>query len=207
VDAADLLRLVFWIWLGASVVILVRRYLTRKNASEETAAPEEPGSLSPGMSAALRPDPAPAPPTEAGSPPLIPAAPAASTPGPSHSIFDSEPAPAAVTKPMAELVKGITLPCDLAPLVDHISRPGVIESVAFVTEGIDSAEVGRALGEELRRLGYELQALDQTEALATRDGDRLKIAVHPDPMTVERQGATAFPTATEGDTVAELWTD
>jgi hypothetical protein len=130
---------------------------------------------------------------------------------PSRSIFDP-PAPTEADlptsrRPIAELVEGIRMPCDLAPIVETVPRVGAREEVAFVTRGHSATEVGGAVGDELRRLGYELQARNETEALAVRGDDVLGVTVYPEPWMVERAGRPAFPVAIEGSVVVELWTD
>ncbi len=104
------------------------------------------------------------------------------------------------------MVTGIGLPCDLTPVIDFVRRGGERESVAFVTRGYAAGTVGQAVGDELGRLGFEIESLTAVDVVATRDGARLNVAVLAEAATVERAGRPAFPGTGEGAVVVEFWT-
>ncbi len=125
------------------------------------------------------------------------------------SIFDEEagPAPSGPSRPVAEMVQGIRLPCNLAPVATYVPRPGARDVAVFSTTSHPPATVGQEVGAELRRIGFDLQARHRTEALATRGDETLHVEVHAAPGTLERDGKSAFPTAAPGAVVVEFWTD
>jgi hypothetical protein len=127
----------------------------------------------------------------------------------SGSIFDAPTAadPARQHKPIAELVSGIQMPCDLTPMVDFERPVGARDAVAFVTRGFGAGEVGQAIGRELRRLGFDLTPRHATEVVASRADDWLAVAVHGSAADVERGGRTAFPGAGDTGVVVEFWTE
>lgn len=189
--AKDLMRILFWSWLLISMFILVRRSLRRESST--TASSPLP-TLPPSTAMAL---------SERSDPPAAPSR--------TGSIFDEGAAiPSPATGParaVAEVVQGISLPCNLVPVANFVPRPGARDVAVFSTTSHPPQTVGQEIGAELRRLGFDLQARHQTEAVATRDGDTLHVEVHSAPDTVERTGEMAFPTATAGSVVVELWTE
>jgi hypothetical protein len=112
-----------------------------------------------------------------------------------------EPAP----KPISELVAGISMPCDLSPLVDE-SNAIDPQRVVFITSGTTPAKVGAGVADELERLGFTLRTDGDTELVATRDGDRLLVTLHPDPVADRVDGERLFPTATRGSVVVVFHT-
>jgi hypothetical protein len=131
------------------------------------------------------------------------------TPPTGGSIFDAPVAaePARQRKPIAELLSGIQLPCDLAPMVDFERPIGARDAVAFVTRDFGASEVGQAIGSELRRLGFDLTPRHATEVIAARADEWLAVAVHGDAADVERGGRSAFPGAGDTGVVVEFWTE
>jgi hypothetical protein len=105
-----------------------------------------------------------------------------------------ERAPATDRPAVADLVTGIALPCDLVPLVGDDLDP---HRAVFATVGHTAKEVGSALADELERLGFTLRTVADDEALAERDGDRLRVRVH-------EEGHRAHPGAPVHSVVAEL---
>jgi len=220
VEPRDIVPIILWPWFLVSVFVLIRRSFRKRSgtgtppATSPTspvppAPPNTVGSPSSGARGVGRPawsadTPLPAaPPPTPGPPPAAPVLPEGA------SIFDppSDLPPTPPRATIAEMVEGIQLPCDLTPLVGAMRPIGARESVAFVTRTADATSVGRAVGEELRRLGFELTTRHATEVVATRGDDWLIVAVHPDGATAERSGERAFPNAGPGSVVVELWTE
>lgn len=112
-----------------------------------------------------------------------------------------EPTP----KPVSELVAGISMPCDLSPLVDESSAVDP-QRVVFITNGTTPAKVGAGVADELERLGFTLRTDGDTELIATRDDDRLLVTLHPDPVADRVDGERLFPTATRGSVVVVFHT-
>lgn len=212
-DVRDIVPLIFWPWLIISVVILVRRSINKRTGSmDPTTGPDPATPLVP---------PLPSGPEPTRNPPAPPAATShadrSSVPAPSPGVFVPEGAsifdapsdlpPTAPRTSIAEMVRGIELPCDLTPLVGAERPIGARESATFVTRSHDATTVGRAMGDELRRLDYELTTRHATEVVATRADDWLIVAVHAAADTVQRGDRPAFPGAGPDSVVVELWTE
>jgi hypothetical protein len=218
----ELIRALFWLWVIGSLLILAYRWWRKRSdrSSDEPTAPAPPdptdhlrtspplspmGDASPASS--VSPTTPVAPPVASDLPPPVGSAPRAVDGG---SIFDAptawgEAAPAPSGRPIAELVSGIRMPCDLVPVADHTPRAGTRESVSFSTRGHDPVEVGRAMGEELRRLGFELEPVTTMRVRATKPEGVIEVEVHPDPSLVEHSGLPAFPSVLPGTVAVELW--
>jgi hypothetical protein len=210
VDFRDVVPFIFWPWLIVSVVILVRRSIDKRTGS---IAPEPLPEIVPPPRLPPLADPAAPEGDPPAPPPTAPAWPTGGPPAPvipeGASIFDppSVVPPAPPRAAIADMVRGIQMPCDLTPLVG-VDRPvGARESAAFVTRTHDATTVGRAMGEELRRLDFELTTRHATEVVATRGDDWLLVAVHGSADSVERGDRPAFPGAGPGSVVVELWTE
>jgi hypothetical protein len=231
VDYRDIVPFIFWPWFAFSCYVLVKRRIDRKAADqppepapanapteeqessvvERLVAEDRRRAVAPGVSESVPPEPA----TPGSSPgrtpsattPPAPPAPAVGATGALGTIFDAAPPTGSTRRPIAELVSGIDLPCDLTPLVGAERRSGARDTVAFVTRTSDAPTVGRAIGEELRRLGYDLTPRTETEVTARRGDDWLGAAVHADGSKVERGDRPAFPGAGRGGVVVELWTE
>jgi hypothetical protein len=81
-------------------------------------------------------------------------------------------------RPVADAVAGIAMPCGLVPMV--VGTDVDPHHVAFSTSDHDAGTVGAALADELERLGFTVRSLTDTEAVATRAGDEVRVTVHPD---------------------------
>jgi hypothetical protein len=114
-------------------------------------------------------------------PPVAPTAPTAASAmdpadgGERRGVFARQ-APA--RRPVADAVAGITMPCGLVPMV--VGTDVDPHHVVFSTSDHDAGTVGAALADELERLGFTVRSLTDTEALATRAGDEVRVTVHPD---------------------------
>ncbi|WP_208027802.1 hypothetical protein [Rhabdothermincola sediminis] len=194
-------------------------------ATPAPGAPLEPGSTLPPLisSSPVTDDRAAGP--EPGGGKLVPPAPAAPGPGPAASspepgtagVLGRAPStgrsglfapstdatvdePAAATGAsitVAEAVRGIQMPCDLAPLVG--SSPAVDpHRVVFSTTTATAERVGGALADELERLGFSLRSVADNQAVATKPGAAVTVTIHTD--------LSAFPTAPAGSVVVTLAT-
>jgi hypothetical protein len=203
------IRLLFWTWVLVSVVILayrtVRRVGGRRTEGDTnlmvtpSLTPEDelrtvtdadrPNLSAPGSAGLLPPGVGP-PEGLAGQP----------------TIFDAEPeAEPSDQRPIGELLAGIEMPCGLVPVLDELRRPGSRETVSFSTQEAGATEVGRALGEQLRALGFELTPVTPMHVRATKDGAAIQLEVHPDADLAERAGERLFPFAQPGTVAVEIW--
>lgn len=201
-DWRDLARLVFWTWLIISAVILIRRSVNKRAARREEELAEVPFLTDPPTTS----EPA----ATLGDAPTSDHSPTPPTPAASSDFASARPDPPASTgpgsnQPIAAMVTGIQLPCDLAPVVDFQRRDAVRESVAFVTRGHAAGTVGQAVADELTRLGFETDSLGTSDVVAVRGADRLNVAVLAEAGALERAGRPAFPGAGDGAVVVEFW--
>lgn len=224
--------MLLWFWLAVSLGVygyrLWRRATKRSTAGRDGATlddvviapPIAPRSAdtAPVVPPAPIP-PAPVPPAPIVTPPTTPTPTMA--PGPPSSPVAGDQtgrsglfAPAAATRlpdatnerpTVADLLEGISLPCDLSPIVDT-GRALDPYRVAFVTNRATPAEVGAGLGDELERLGFSLATVSDTELEATKDGGRVVVTLHPNPSTVTFGAAPAFPNLPSGSVVVEFHT-
>ncbi len=94
------------------------------------------------------------------------------------------------TKPLAELLAGITMPADLIPSPSHDATE---HSMVFVTTSAPAAQVAAELGAELERLGFDVTAQPPSGALATRDGSAVQVGLGA-PEPADEEAASATPT-------------
>jgi hypothetical protein len=107
---------------------------------------------------------------------------------------------------VAEAVRGISMPCGLAPVVDgSVSIPNPFR-VAFLTTGVTATEVGAAVADELERLGFKVSTATPTELLARRDGVEVRAVLYPTPSSAKRGFDPIFPVAPSGAIGLELAT-
>ena len=132
------------------------------------------------------------PPTVPGAvPPLLPSVPPSlvSTPG--------------IT--IAELLRGIVLPHDLAPLTTMAPRVGAVDRVAFWTDTATADVVGPAFLDALRGIGAQVTQLTADQYAIERDGHRAMVALHPDGQAVMIDGQPGYPSVPVNAFVAEVW--
>ncbi len=107
------------------------------------------------------------------------------------------------SKPVAELLRGIRMPCDLVPVIEP-DATDTAWRVAFSTRGFDAAEVGSKVGDELERLGFALRSLNDAEVQATRGDDTLTVRLIINPEAARRDDRPAFPSLPPGSLVVEF---
>jgi hypothetical protein len=105
---------------------------------------------------------------------------------------------------VAEVLAGIRLPNDLAPLTTMAPRVGAGDRVAFWTDEAGAEVVGPAFIDELRRIGCEVTQIDMMSFAATRDGTRAIVLFHPDGRLARIDDALAFPSVPAA-VVVEIW--
>jgi hypothetical protein len=104
---------------------------------------------------------------------------------------------------VAAALTGVRLPEDLVPLVGDAASPDP-HHVFFHTTETPAAQLGRQLGDELERLGYQVRSESDTVALATKGPVALRITLHPDASNERIDGRARFPTAGPSSVVVEL---
>ena len=154
----------FWIWTALSVLILLHRLFTTgtvrpggKRPKPEPLDAVEPVDKVAEFEAKLAAPPAPETPDNSG--------PVAPDPG-------AEDIPRAET--LAEALTGIQMPADLSPLVGDAVDP---RRMLFTTGTATPETVGGALADELERLGFELQPLDERSVAANRPDAAVEVRI------------------------------
>jgi hypothetical protein len=189
----NVLVALFWLWVIGALGIYAYRIWRRFARGPAPKDAEPAGSDRP---APLEPSLAPAPPT---------AAPVER--GPTEvglSTIDRSSDTAGRRPSVAEALTGITMPCDLMPATGSASMDPY--RVAFITDGRTATEVGAAVGDELRKLGFEVRSTTPDELLATKDGAQVTVSVHADATIVTVAGTPAFPNARPDSVVVEFRT-
>jgi hypothetical protein len=125
---------------------------------------------------------------------------------PSQAESGPAPAPDAARATVAEAVAGISMPAGLSPVPDVASRVPNPYRVAFLTDQAPAPEVGRALADELERLGFTLSTPAPTELLARRPGVELRVVLHPRAASAKRGIDLLFPAAAPDAVGVELST-
>jgi hypothetical protein len=134
-----------------------------------------------------------------GSPAAPGGAPAAGRSG----LFASDRAPAAERVSVAAALTGVRLPDDLVPLVREGTQLDP-HHVTFISSTGSAASIGRHLGDELERLGYEVRSETDVVAVATKGAVSLRVTLHPDAGTERVDGVARYPTAAPGSVVVEF---
>jgi hypothetical protein len=130
-----------------------------------------------------------------------------SLPGPqvrrAESFPDGSGAIRVRTRSVAEVLAGIQMPCDLAPLTGFGEFDDT-SHVVFATEGHPAHRVGVSVGDELERIGCLLEPVDTTTLWAQRGSDSLEVRIHPDAAEAMDGEERRFPTASQGAVVVEF---
>ncbi len=203
---SGLFVLVFWIWLGISVLIYVRRLST--TGSLRSVAKDGGGSDPSDRSGSTAADTSRrkggaktarltideelavmAPPLMAPEIPVtakqtvadaeavtIEAATSPADPVASGVATRTEDAPLA--RSLADALAGIRMPCELAPLTTTARLDP--RNMVFTTSGYPAEVVGTSVADELERLGYSFSPVDERTLQARRGGTVVAVTVHPD---------------------------
>ena len=172
----------FWIWTAASVLVLLHRLFTTgtvrpsgKRQKAEATEPLDPTDKVAEFEAKLAAQAPLDPPTDldpvevpTGVEPAAEAAPVA----PISPDPGAERIPRAET--LAEALTGIQMPADLSPLIGDAVDP---RRMLFTTGTATPETVGGALADELERLGFELQPLDERSVAANRPDAAVEVRI------------------------------
>ena len=208
---ADLVRVVFWLWVVISLGVLAYRFQRRRaeRASGGSSSGSGSGtgsrSGSPGASAAsvTTSPPVAAPPStapmgapRATSPEPDPRPAPADDPGGRRGLFAPESRGPQVAT-IAEALAGISLPCGLTPIVDSSSLHLADKRVVFSTAEAPAPEVGARFGDALEALGFDLRSVSDAVAMATRPDATVELRLHPRAGATGTEGRPLFPTLPE----------
>lgn len=105
---------------------------------------------------------------------------------------------------VAAALTGARLPDELVPLV--VGTQPDPHHVMFISPSGSAAAIGRHLGDELERLGYQMRSESDEVAVATKGSVNLRVTLHPDAGTERVDGAPRFPTASMSSVVVEFRT-
>ena len=214
-------RTLFWLWVIGSMVVLVVRWQTRRQADDAAPGPS-PGSTPSGTPERPRPtgttSTRPAPMVERTPPPTPPSAPEApGAPGPAWSATGAGDAPGGSARAglfasagsveqvatIAEALEGISLPCGLTPVIGADAALLVDKRVVFSTTEAEAGEVGAAVGDALEALGYDLRSIDEATAVAVRDDATVELGIVARASLPDGEGRPRYPTLPEDAVVLE----
>lgn len=172
----SVLVVLFWIWCGMSVAILVARpFYRRAQAARGPTARMTPASVEVSPVEHLAPMGAVAP----------------------------HPSTTTRSRSVADVLEGLRLPCDLAPLIGG-EPAGDPSYVAFMTEGHPPEAVGVSVGDELERIGCTLTPVDVSTLRADRGEDVVEVRIHPEASTAVIDKRPRFPTVPPRSVVVEF---
>jgi hypothetical protein len=121
-----------------------------------------------------------------------------STPGAATTNTDARPT-------VAEVLRGIAMPCDLSPIVDP-DRVFDPYRVAFSTNTALASAVGAGVGDELERLDFALKSTSAHQLSATKAAQRVLVTIHTDPDAITYGDGQAFRNIPPGSVVVEFQT-
>jgi hypothetical protein len=184
-----ILVVIFWCWFAVSVGILVRRTFRRVNGRSRPRAT----GVAAGAPWPMRAD-------LSESAVAVPETPVAALP---PDVVSQTPLDGDVAS-IADALRGIRMPCDLAPLTGLGIDADFTRRAAFYTVGYPPEAVAPEIADELERLGMHFDALTDNIAVARRDDVRVRIAVHAVGASVNGVAHTTYPTAPENSVVVEF---
>jgi hypothetical protein len=108
-------------------------------------------------------------------------------------------APRAAT--LAEALEGISLPVGLVPVVNDRVDP---RNMLFSTSGHPPEAVGTGLADEVERLGFTIQPVDDETIQAVKGGTDLEIRIHPDIERARMRVGATLATLPESSIVVQM---
>ena len=190
----DIIPFIFWPWFALSCVILLRRRVSR-GTWRTMGPPETPESIE-------FPPPPPSEPSAVVSPPER----SDNETDPTNGAAVAVMAPTEPGRPrvhsLADAVEGISMPCDLAPLMGV--GPLEPREVAFFTTGYSPSTVGAALSDEFEHLGYEITPLDDRSIRAVRGPNAIEARLLSHELTTPEVMRELHPSAPADALVVEM---
>ncbi|MDG1409483.1 MAG: hypothetical protein P8L46_15710 [Acidimicrobiales bacterium] len=159
----DLFAIFFWCWCATSIVVLLRRVITK-------------GTLKSSSRATTEIDP-----KESFEAKLLRGSDSATSAeeGPSELDHDApiaQPLTGRLTT-LAEALEGITLPNGLMPVISHRVDP---RNMLFSSSEDPSETIARGLTAEIERLGFSVETVDDETVHAVKEDAELQIRIHRD---------------------------
>ncbi len=104
---------------------------------------------------------------------------------------------------LTDVLEGIRLPYDLAPITSMVEDPD--RHLIFLTTHSNAAEVGRRMADELERIGFEFEPVEYDQAVVTRGDDVVSMKLVPDADQVDLGNGPRYGAAGRGDVALEMW--
>jgi hypothetical protein len=191
----------------AAFVVWRVRVQRRKNAPAAVeAAGADDARLARALEAAARiAGTPPIPPVPASAPemPTASGSPVAANPIEAEAATTEADAPGVSS--VAELLEGIKLPNDLAPLTTMAPREGAGDRVAFWTDTAPIEIVGPAFIAALALIGCEISQLSVEQFALRRKGTRAMTVFYPDGRLAMIDGAPGYPSVPTAAFVVEVY--
>ncbi len=102
---------------------------------------------------------------------------------------------------LAEALEGISLPVGLVPVVNERVDP---RNMLFSTSGHPPEAVGTGLADEVERLGFRIQPVDDETIQAVKEGTDLEIRIHPDIERARMRVGASLATLPESSVVVQM---
>ena len=183
----DVLILFFWCWCAVSVVVLLRRVITKGTLkSHPRGAVEVDAEES--FEAMLMRGPNTLTPMDSGS-----CETARGAPDPRHLSTR-------VTT-LAEALEGISLPNGLVPVISDRTD---LRNILFSSSGNRPEAIGSSLSAELERLGFSVQPIDDETIHAAKEGIDLQIRIHGDLERARMRLGAALAALSESSVVVQI---
>ncbi len=125
------------------------------------------------------------------------------------SVTAADPEVGAPTSPartLADILAGVRLPWNLLPTVDQAREPSN-DRVVLMTDGVEPAEVGADVADELERLGFIISTRGEDTAIATRGDDVLGLQIVPEAGDASTGAEQRFPHASPTSVALDIWVE
>ena len=132
----------------------------------------------------------------------------ADTPVAGASVADTPvvDTPGGAPRTLADILAGVRLPWNLLPTVDQAREPSN-DRVVLMTDGVEPAEVGADVADELERLGFAISTRGEDTAIATRGDDILGLQIVPEAGEATAGTERRFPNASPTSVALDIWVE
>lgn len=201
------LNVLILLWLAITIGMLIMWIILRRRRSAAAAAAFET------MHDADVPEPVPVERSQpvlvgAAAPVLSTAAASVAVPGPataatSRRRTDIDQPLDTGMRTLFEMLEGIRLPYDLAPVSAIVEDPD--RHLIFLTTHSNAEEVGTRFADDLIRLGYDFKPKGMDRGVASRGDEVISMMIVPRACHVDEENGPRYGAAAPGDVALELW--
>jgi len=102
---------------------------------------------------------------------------------------------------LAEALEGIALPTGLTPVIGDRIDP---RNMLFSSTGHRPEVIGQALGDEIERLGFAIQPVDEETIRASKNGTEIEARIHADLERARLRVGSPLATLPESSIVVQI---